>query len=333
VPIGVARSALEAAFVDAGCAPTEAARITDALIDAELCAVPTHGLLRVPWYLQAMRSGAVATGLEPTVERRTPAIARVDGHGAYGFLPTWVAVQEAVSGARSTGVGAAAVRNVGEFGRAAYYAAEASRLGCVAIVCQNTLPLVAAPGSSTATHGNNPLAFSAPAADSPTFDAAFTPRSGGELRRRAVLDLPLPIDWGYVDGDGTPTTDPKAASATAQQAIGGAKGFGIAVLVDLLAGVLAGAASGIDVPAGQPVVGAFVMAFDPAAFGVARGVLERQLTATATVVRGSGGRWPGDRAAAARRAARRAGAFAVPRPIFELADEAAGGRLSAPSRR
>ena len=128
------------------------------------------------------------------------------------------------------------MRHVAEFGRAAYYTAAAARRGCVAIVCQTRCPCWLRP-ARTPTHGNNPLAFAAPGADAPSFDAAFTARSGGELRRRSVLGLPLPLDWAR-HATGAPTTSPDAASATAQQAVGGAKGFGIAVLVDLLAGVL-----------------------------------------------------------------------------------------------
>ena len=327
VAIEGARAALTAVFEDVGATQAEAGRMADALVDAELCEVPTHGLLRVPWYLHALRGATVACGIEPTVTHPVSAVTVVDGHGAYGYLPTWLAVEEAVTAAGTSGVAAAFVRHVAEFGRAAYYTAAAARRGCVAIVCQNTMPLLAAPGSETATHGNNPLAFAAPGADAPSFDAAFTARSGGELRRRAVLGLPLPLEWGYVDAAGAPTTSPEAAAATAQQAVGGAKGFGMAVLVDLLAGVLSGSASGVAVPPGAAVVGAAVIVIDPQVVGVPLADVEQQLATTAGVVRATGGRWPGDRAAAARSRALVRGSFAVPRPIFDAAAEAMGGPL------
>ena len=322
VVVAAARPALEDAFTAAGMLPIEARRIVDALLDAEICEVPTHGLLRVPWYLHAIRAGTITVGTMPTTARRAPSVAMLDGHGSYGHLPTWMAVDEAIAGASAAGVGLAGVRNVGEFGRAAYYAAEAARRGHVAIVCQNTMPLLAAPGSDRTTHGNNPLAFCAPGADGPEFDAAFTARSGGELRRRALLGLPLPSDWGYVDESGAPTTDPNVAAASVQQAIGGAKGFGIAVLVDLLAGMLTGASSSVDVAPGLPVVGAMVIAIDPVACGTTIAAVEAACATSASAVRESGGRWPGDRARAARRLGSARGTVRVPRPIFEAACDA-----------
>lgn len=327
VVVDVARPALEEAFSGVGMLSAEAQRVADALLDAERCEVPTHGLLRVPWYLQAIRSGTITVGRPPTTERRALGVAMLDGHGSYGYLPTWLAVDEAIAGAAAGGIGLAGVRNVAEFGRAAYYAAEAARRGHVAIVCQNTLPLLAAPGSDRMTHGNNPLAYSAPGADAPVFDAAFTTRSGGELRRRAVLGLPLPAEWAYVDADGAPTTDPNVASASVQQAVGGAKGFGIAVLVDLLAGVLTGASSSVDVAPGQPVVGSMVIAIDPVACGTTVAAVEAAWATSAGAVRDSGGRWPGDRARAARELAAARGAVLVPRPIFEAACDATGDGL------
>lgn len=325
--LDAALAATTAAFVEVGATPQEGHRIAHSLIDAELCEVPTHGLMRVPRYLREMREGVVAVGAAVVTECSAPAVARVDGHGALGYLPTWTAVGLAADRAAEAGVGVGVVRNIAEFGRAAYYAAALAEQGLVGLVCQNTLPMLAAPGAAVATHGNNPLAYTAPGADAPVFDAAFTARSGGELHRRALLGLPVPSEWGYHDRDGNPTTDPRAAFGAVQQAVAGAKGFGMAVLVDLLAGVLAGAGSGVEIPAHEPVVGAFVMALDPARFGVSADQMQRQFAASAEAVRSSGGRWPGDRARSAAGAAGSRGSVRLPRPIFDVVDEAMSGRL------
>jgi LDH2 family malate/lactate/ureidoglycolate dehydrogenase len=323
------RSALGVGFEAEGMTAAEAARVADALVDAEMCAVPTHGLLRVPMYTASIRAGSVQVGVQITVERTAPGVTMIDGHRGYGYLPTWRAVEEAVNAAEACGIGVAVVRRIAEFGRAAYYASEARRRGHVAIVCQNTMPLIAAPGSVRATHGNNPLAFTAPGHDAPVFDAAFTHRSGGELRRRVVLGLPVPEEWGYVDDTGRVTTDPTRAIAAAQQAVGGAKGFGISVLVDLLAGVLSGAASSIGVAPGVPEVGSFVLAMAPGAFGTTAERIAAQLGEAAGAVRDSGGRWPGDRSRAARDESSARGTIRVPAPIFEDACAALGAPLRA----
>lgn len=299
----------------------EAERITDALVDAECAGVPTHGVLRVPWYLDGLRSGVYSQAGRVTVTRPARGVAQLDGHGSLGYLSTWSAVDHAIAAAAECGIGIATVRGVGEFGRAGYYAAEAARRGFVAVVGQNTLPLLGPPGATVATHGNNPLAYSAPGADAPLFDAAFTPRSGGEVRRRAILGLSLPEEWGYVDAAGRPTTDPDQVAGAVQPAVGGAKGFGIAVLVDLLAGVLAGAESGHLVVPGTAAVGAFVIGLDPAAFGGVEPIAEA-LSASAHYVRAHGGRWPGDRAKQARADHRARGAVTVPRAIWSAMEDA-----------
>jgi LDH2 family malate/lactate/ureidoglycolate dehydrogenase len=332
VPVVVLAEVLDGAFRAAGMGEEEAARVADALVSAETAGVPTHGVLRVPWYLDALASGAVRPAGQLRVQVRTPAVATVDGGGAYGYLPTWVALQSALAMAGSTGVACVAVHAVAEFGRAAYYAEAAADRGLVAVVCQNTQPLVAAPGADAATHGNNPLAFSGPGADAPVFDAAFTARSGGDLRRRAMLGLPLPAEWGYVDAYGAPTTDPTRAMLAAQQAVGGAKGFGLAVLVDLLAGVLSSSASGPAVRPGVPEGGAVVLALDPVAFGTTPERVAAQFSAGAQAVRTAGGRWPGDRARAARRRAADRGEVEIPVPVLEALAAAVGpgpaGRLA-----
>ncbi|MFV0532894.1 MAG: Ldh family oxidoreductase [Cumulibacter sp.] len=310
------RTIVTGAFAAAGLDLDEASRITDALLEAELREVPTHGILRAPGYLQRLRDGSLAPAGELSVKSVTGACSLIDAPGCLGYLPTWLAVESAVNSAREFGIGACGVRGISEFGRAAYYVARAVDLGAVAIVCQNTQPILAAPGASVATHGNNPIAFGSPGADAPIFDAALSHRSMGEIKRRAMLELPIPAEWGYLDETGRPTTDAARAAESPQQAVGGAKGFGIAVLVDLLAGVLTGAASGPAVVAGDATVGAMVIAISPRRLGLSPSHLADAFGNSARRVRAAGGRWPGDRASAAAERNRLAGSFEVPRAIL-----------------
>ena len=259
--------------------------------------MPTHGLFRAVSDVKAFRRGRFNVAADIRIERRSPVAALVHGDGTAGYLPTWLALGEAVDTAARLGIGVAGVRDVGHFGRASYYVDEAARRGFVAIACQNTPPLLASPGGTVPTHGNNPLAFSAPGEDAPLYDGAFTPRAAGELLRRHRVGERIPLEWGYRDATGAPTTDPLAALRGVMPAAGGPKGFGMAVLVDLLAGVLTGSAAGTEVPMGDPRTGALVLAIDPDVFGAGGGVADK-LAAAAAAVRTSGGRWPGDRARA-----------------------------------
>jgi (2R)-3-sulfolactate dehydrogenase (NADP+) len=138
----------------------------------------------------------------------------------------------------------------------------------------------------------------------------------GELARRRMLGLPLPADWGYVDDAGSPTSDVAAAFQAVLPAVGGAKGFGLALMVDLLAAALTGAGAGPEVRGDTAEGGAFVLAISPDVFGFGAG-LGRKLSIGAEAVRTHGGRWPGDRARTARATASGEGQLRLPQPIFE----------------
>jgi LDH2 family malate/lactate/ureidoglycolate dehydrogenase len=244
-----------------------------------------------------------------------------------------LALQEAIPIARQLGVAVAGVRNANEFGRAAYYVEAAAAEGFIALICGNTLPLLGAPGARTATHGNNPLAYAVPGEAGPLFDACWTPRSGGEVSRRRLLGLPLLEEWGYLDSNGEPTTDPSAVGV--MPAAGGAKGFGIALLVDILAGALTGAASGPDVPRDNHNVGAFILLLSPSVFADGTN-MAAPMRAAAAAVHSSGARWPGERSSAARQRNAETGWVHIPRVVLQRATDAMGdaapslaGRLAA----
>jgi LDH2 family malate/lactate/ureidoglycolate dehydrogenase len=214
----------------------------------------------------------------------------------------------------------AGVRSTNEFGRAAFFAKQIAAEGFVGIVCQNTLPLLGGPGSTVPTHGNNPFAYATPGDDGVVFDAAWTPRSGGEIGRRRLLGLPIPAEWGYRDSAGEITTDPSALASTLP-AVGGGKGFGMAVLVDLLAAGLTGAAANVNVPRNNSDVGVFVAAISPGIFGEADHMSAAQ-TAGARAVRAAGARWPGDRSEGARERNLALSRVSIAEKIFEAALEA-----------
>ena len=309
------RPLLEEAFTATGISGEEARLIADSLIEAEVCEVPTHGMLRVPSYIRGLRSGRFNARADVRPVHQTDAATLFDGDNALGYLPALRACEAAVESAKRLGIGVAGTRNTNEFGRAAYYTEWIAAHGFFGIVAANTLPLLAGPGGAVATHGNNPLSYTLPGPDGPIFDAAWTPRSGGELVRRRMLGLTLPLEWGYTDKAGRPTTDPAAAAQSVAPAIGGAKGFGISLLVDMLAGVLTRAGFGPNIGPDNRGVGAFVLVIDPDIFG-AGALVPGSLEATADAVRASGSRLPGDRARAAR-AAHADGHIGVASKIFD----------------
>jgi LDH2 family malate/lactate/ureidoglycolate dehydrogenase len=314
------RELLGRAFQAAGVSQDEASIIAASLTDAELCEVPTHGTFRVPGYLRGLASGRFNPAATVRVEYSSPVAALVNGDNALGYLPATVAVREATSRARESGIGLAAAFATNEFGRAAFYARQIAGDGFVSIVCQNTVPLLGGPGSAIPTHGNNPFAYATPGPDGVVFDAAWTPRSGGEIGRRRLLGLSIPEEWGYKDQSGAATTDPSALAATLP-AVGGAKGFGMAILVDLLAAGLTGASANVDVPRNNSQVGIFVAALSPGIFGAYEHFTKSQSNG-ASAVREAGARWPGDRSEGARERNLAAGRVLIAEKIFSTAVEA-----------
>ncbi len=289
----------------------------------------THGLLRAAGYLDAFRDGSVPPVRIPLdVSEVTAAVVEVDGGGAFGHVPTWEAISRAIPMSRSHGVCIALIRNIRDFGRAAYYAQYAAERGQVAVVCQNTMPILAPPGGTAATHGNNPLAFAVPGQAGPLFDAAWSPRAVGQLLLSQLEDVPLDPAWQFRAADGAVTTDPAHALGVAQQPVAGHKGFGISVLVDVLAGVLTGSPSGPAVGSGRAVTGAFALIISPEALGRSATEMAETLSHTADAVRDAGGRWPGERASAARARALESGTLETSPAVFNLLNKASGGRMA-----
>lgn len=149
--------------------PTADARLlADTLVTAELWGHASHGMLRLPWYLARISSGATTAVAAPEVVSDSQAVAVIDGHDGLGQVLTDLAVDEGVQRARRHGISAVAVRNSGHFGTAAYFTRKAAEQGCVAILATNASPAMAPwaarRSGSAPTRGRSrrPVAASAP---------------------------------------------------------------------------------------------------------------------------------------------------------------------------
>lgn len=316
--IPVLQQALAAGFRAAGVGADEAALLAEALTESELRGNPTHGLIRFGWYVDAYRRGVYQPVADAglAIERQA-SIVRVCASGALGYVPTQTACDLLVSETEEVAVALGLVSGIGEFGRASFYSRRIAEQGRIGIVMQNTTAYIKAPGGNRAVIGNNPMAYSFPGTDGPTFDASFTARSSGELHLRRILGAALHRDWEYLDSRGQPTTDPAEALQTPQEAVGGAKGFGIAVLIDLLAGALSGARGGIDVRPGRPDVGACILVINPIVMGTSVSSLEAAFSTLRDAVVGSGGRWLGERSNHEYEVRRDSGLVRIPEPITD----------------
>jgi len=269
-------------LTSAGVPPEHAAITAEQLMLADLRGVDTHGLMRLPNYIQRMRNGELEPAVEPVVERETPGTATVDGRHGLGQVVSHFSMSLAIAKARETGVGAVTAKNSSHFGAAAGYPILASEHGCLGVTTTNAWPLLPAVGGAARRVGNNPLAIGAPSrlGYPVVLDIAMSHVAAGKLRIAAAGDNVIPPDWAF-DAAGEPTTDAHQAlfGGGFLRPMGDHKGFGLALMMDILAGVLSGAGfgptvTGLDEP-GYLHVGHFFLALDIAAFMDVEAFLDR----------------------------------------------------------
>jgi ureidoglycolate dehydrogenase (NAD+) len=178
-----------------------------------------------------------------------PGWARFDGHHSMPMPTSVLAMQTAVEKAGRTGIAVSTVLNSGHYGAAGYYAWLAARQDMIGLSFTNVDPGVAVPGSRGPVLGTNPIAYAVPAGrERPVMlDIATSVVAAGKVYAQRDLGKPLPEGW-VVDGDGLPTTNPNLyPNIGALMPMAGHKGYGIALLVEILTGVLGGGAFGRDV--------------------------------------------------------------------------------------
>lgn len=213
--------------------------VTDCLVHSNLRGVDTHGLIRLPSYVHRLRS----TPLAPiTVASDEGSVCLFDAGNQPGPVGASVAVEAAIEKARQFGTGMAAVRCSNHYGTAAYYAMKAAEAGMLGISMTNASPRIAPWGAVEPILGNNPWSIALPGAEFPVvLDMANTVVANGKIRTAFREGTPLPEGWA-MDREGNPTTDPAAAMNGLLMPVGGYKGVGITVMVDLLCSVLSGGA-------------------------------------------------------------------------------------------
>ncbi|MEU5031036.1 Ldh family oxidoreductase [Streptomyces milbemycinicus] len=251
-----------------GVPPDDARLLADTLVTAELWGHPSHGMLRLPWYLDRLASGATAPVADPRIVSDGGAVLVVDGRDGLGQVLTDRAVDQGVERAREHGISAVAVRNSGHFGTAAYFTRKAAARGCVAILATNASPAMAPWGGREKRIGTNPWSIAAPGGRYGTvvMDIANTAVARGKVYYAKELGRPIPEGWA-ADADGVPTTDPRRAVEGLILPMAGHKGYAISFMFDVLAGVLTGSAFGASVvgpyrPTGRSGVGHLLICLD-----------------------------------------------------------------------
>lgn len=236
-----ARRVLEAAGVDA----EESRVVAENLVAANLRGIDSHGVVRLPLYVARLEAGLVAPRTKLEIVREAPAACVLDAHNGWGAVAGRAGMQEAVKRARRAGVGVAVVRRSNHFGIAAFYAQPALAENMIGIVLTNASAAMPPWGGRDPYFGTNPICVAVPAGrERPViYDGATSVAAIGKIVLAAKKGEKIPSTWA-TDREGRPTTDPAAAVSGALLPMGGYKGYGLALMVDVLSGILAGAAFG-----------------------------------------------------------------------------------------
>ena len=210
--------------------------LVDTLIEANLRGVDTHGVIRLPVYIERIKKCPCK---KPEIIRENPTTALIEGNNYLGQVCATRAMKLAVKKAKKTGIGMVGVRNSSHFGAAAYYSMLASEENMIGISLTNASPRLAPWGGREALFGNNPWSISIPTSlDFPlVLDISNSVTAAGNLRRAALNNQEIPEGWA-LDADGKMTTDPHRALKGILLPIGKHKGYGITMMIDILAGVL-----------------------------------------------------------------------------------------------
>jgi LDH2 family malate/lactate/ureidoglycolate dehydrogenase len=230
-----------AVYEGAGMSASDARLVADTLVQADLWGHQSHGVLRLGWYLDRIRNGVMSPVTKPEFVVDSGAIALIDGHDGVGHVLTMLATQEAVRRANQHGVAVVGVRSSNHFGTCMYYTRLGALDGCVMWLTSNGGPAMAPWGGRKKIIGTNPWSVAAPAGKHPPFlmDMANTGVARGKIYLARNRREKIPEGWA-IDSNGAPTTDPQAAIDGIILPMAGHKGYAIAMMVDVLSGVLTG---------------------------------------------------------------------------------------------
>lgn len=235
-------------FEAAGMTAGNAAVIGIDLVKANLRGIDSHGVSRIPMYLERLRRGLVTANPNITIRKVAGAVAEVDADNGMGFLASHRAMDEAIALARDCGIGLVGVRNSTHFGMGALYALQAIEQGYVSLIFTNSSPAIPMWGARSTFLGASPIAAGVPGGKHPPYvmDMAMTVIARGKIRLAAMRGEQIPEGLA-LDNEGHPTTDAAKAFEGVCLPFGGVKGSVLGTLMDLLSGVLTGANFGGEV--------------------------------------------------------------------------------------
>ncbi|WP_059105356.1 ureidoglycolate dehydrogenase [Shouchella shacheensis] len=257
----------------------EAEIVADVLVHANLRGVDSHGVLRVEHYIKRVQQGGLHIAAHPSMEQTTSSTATYDGDNGFGHVISKRAMEHATEMARGQGVGVVAVKNSSHCGALSYFVNQAAEKGMIGVAMAQTDKVVVPFGGAEPFFGTNPIAFGFPAKEEKPviLDLATSNVALGKILNAREYGKDIPPGWG-VDAKGQTTTDPNDVSSLSP--FGGAKGYGLAMVVEIFSALLTGSAFGPHVSKmygdynRNRELGQFYMIVNPEKFTMASTFLE-----------------------------------------------------------
>ena len=219
--------------------------IATCLVAADLRGIDTHGINRLPPYLARIRTGAMSASATPTFKEITPCVGQVDGQNGFGFLAAELGMRRACDMAETYGIGMVSCKRSNHFGMSAWIVQQAIARGMMSLVFTNSSPALPVWGGRERMLGVSPIACGAPGGEGGrdfVLDMAPSVAARGKVHKAMRRGETIPEGWA-LDSEGRATTDPKSAlDGGVMLPMGGPKGSGLAVMMDVFSGVLSGSA-------------------------------------------------------------------------------------------
>jgi LDH2 family malate/lactate/ureidoglycolate dehydrogenase len=258
-----------------GTSQDEAKLVAASLVDANLKGYDSHGVMRVPYYVQAIKDGEVVPGAELAILDEGPSRLVADGNWGLGQVQAMRLIDQLITKARSGGLGLGTMMHSGHIGRLGEYCEKTAAQDLVSMLMVNShggAVRVAPPGGKAPRLSTNPLAIGVPNGDAPlVLDFSTSATAEGKVRVKKIAGQPCPEGW-LIDNEGRPTTDPNTLYGNPPGAIlpmGGAqayKGFGLGLMIEILTGALSGGNCAKTVPYPKKGNCVFILLIDPARF-------------------------------------------------------------------
>lgn len=261
---------MEESFISVGISKENAKITSSILLKADLRGIESHGIARLPIYLKRIQLGVINTNPNIVIKNETNGTALLDADNGLGQVATYKAMEVCIQKSKVNGIASIGIQHSNHFGIGAYYSLMAADKDLIGFVCTSASALVAPFGGRNKLLGTNPFSISIPAKNHPhiCLDMATTVVPRGKLEISLRENKSIPLTWA-TDVEGKPTDDPSEGLKGTLLPLGGPKGYGLALIIDILSGILVNTSYGkhvgslfgnLDKPQD---IGHFVMAINP----------------------------------------------------------------------